>query len=127
MCSVVRRIRADEALRLRAFRLRALADAPTAFGSTLAREEAFPESVWHERASAGAAGSELRLGAAKDLQMKLALILEGEAPYDIFVRWKPIEEQSLGWEPDVNDGVRLKARFRRALLGESADVLPEER
>jgi len=58
MCPVVRRIRADEALRLRAFRLRALADAPTAFGSTLAREEAFPESVWHERASAGAAGSD---------------------------------------------------------------------
>jgi len=26
-----------------------------------------------------------------------------------------------------NDGVLLKARFRRALLGESADVLPEER
>jgi thiamine pyrophosphate-dependent acetolactate synthase large subunit-like protein len=26
-----------------------------------------------------------------------------------------------------NDGVVLKARFRRALLGESADVLPEER
>ncbi|TMH72024.1 MAG: aldehyde dehydrogenase [Betaproteobacteria bacterium] len=26
-----------------------------------------------------------------------------------------------------NDGVLLKARFRRALLGDSADVLPEER
>jgi len=58
MRPVVRRIRADEALWLRAFRLRALADAPTAFGSTLAREEAFPESVWHERASAGAAGGD---------------------------------------------------------------------
>ena len=59
MSPVVRRIRADEALRLRALRLRALADAPTAFGSTLAREEAFPESVWHERALAGAAGGDL--------------------------------------------------------------------
>ena len=54
----IRRIRADEGLRLRTIRLRALAEAPTAFGSTLAREEAFVESVWHERASGGAAGAD---------------------------------------------------------------------
>jgi GNAT superfamily N-acetyltransferase len=53
----IRRIRADEGLRLRALRLRALADAPLAFGSTLAREQAFDESVWHERAAGAAAGS----------------------------------------------------------------------
>ena len=40
----------------------------------------------------------------------LELILEGEAPYDIFVRWKPLEEQPIGWEPDLNDGVRLNIR-----------------
>ena len=45
-------------------------------------------------------GAEGRLEAAKDLQSRLALILEGETPYDIFVRWKPIEEQPIGWEPD---------------------------
>ncbi len=54
----VRRIRPDEGLRLRALRLRALADSPMAFGSTLAREEAFPARVWHERAAGGAAGDE---------------------------------------------------------------------
>ena len=41
----VRQIRPEEGLPLRALRLRALADAPMAFGSTLAREEAFPEDV----------------------------------------------------------------------------------
>jgi GNAT superfamily N-acetyltransferase len=54
----IRRIRADEGLRLRAIRLRALAEAPTAFSSSLAREQAFPESAWHERAAGGASGSD---------------------------------------------------------------------
>jgi len=52
----IRRIRADEGLRLRDIRLHALADSPMAYGSTLAREEAYPEAVWHERAANGAAG-----------------------------------------------------------------------
>ena len=54
----IRRIRADEGLRLREVRLRALAEAPLAFGSTLAREQTFPESAWHERAAGGASGSD---------------------------------------------------------------------
>jgi len=37
----IRRIRADEGLRLRALRLRALSDSPTAYGSTLASEELY--------------------------------------------------------------------------------------
>lgn len=56
MSAIVRRIRPDEGLRLRALRLRALADAPLAFGSTLAREEAFADEVWQDRADRGAAG-----------------------------------------------------------------------
>ena len=54
----IRRIRPDEGLRLRALRLHALGDAPKAFGSTLAREEAFAENVWHERAAGGSAGGD---------------------------------------------------------------------
>jgi GNAT superfamily N-acetyltransferase len=52
----IRRIRADEGLRLRDVRLGSLADSPMAYGSTLAREQAYPEAVWHERAANGAAG-----------------------------------------------------------------------
>jgi GNAT superfamily N-acetyltransferase len=55
----IRRIRADEGLRLKALRLRALADSPMAYGSTLAREQAYPDSIWHERAANGAAGDKV--------------------------------------------------------------------
>ncbi len=58
----------------------------------------------------GIDGAEMRLTAAQDLKRRLELILEGEKPYDIFVRWKPLEQQPIGWEPDLNDGVRLNIR-----------------
>ena len=44
------------------------------------------------------------------MKKRLELIQEGEAPYDIFVRWKPLEKQPVGWDPDINDGVRLNIR-----------------
>jgi hypothetical protein len=44
------------------------------------------------------------------LKRELERILEGEPPYDLFIRWKPLHEQPIGWEPDVNDGVRLNIR-----------------
>ncbi len=41
---------------------------------------------------------------------KLKLILVGEAPHDIYVRWKTLAEQPVGWDPDLDDGVRLNIR-----------------
>ena len=38
----------------------------------------------------GEDGAEGRLAAAIELQNRLKLILEGEPPFDIFVRWKPL-------------------------------------
>lgn len=58
----------------------------------------------------GESGAEGLLSAALKLKEKLELILEGEAPYDIFVRWKPLNQQPIGWDPDLNDGVRLNIR-----------------
>lgn len=59
---------------------------------------------------AGAAGADGRLVEALKLQKKLVVILEGEPPYDIYVRWKPLDQQPIGWAPDLNDGVRLNIR-----------------
>ena len=59
---------------------------------------------------AGESGSDARLQAAKHLQARLKLILEGEPPYDLFVRWKPLSKQAIGWHPDLNDGVRMNIR-----------------
>jgi hypothetical protein len=58
----------------------------------------------------GVDGAQTRLVAAQDLKRRLELILEGEKPYDIFVRWKPLAEQPIGWSPDLNDGVRMNIR-----------------
>ena len=52
----VRRVRTDEGLMLRSLRLQALADAPMAFGTTLAEEQTRPDALWHQRAVDGAAG-----------------------------------------------------------------------
>ncbi|MBY0437280.1 MAG: SAM-dependent DNA methyltransferase [Burkholderiales bacterium] len=59
---------------------------------------------------AGDGDATLRLARAQALNEKLEAILEGEAPYDIFVRWKPAHLQPIGWEPDLNDGVRMNIR-----------------
>ena len=65
----------------------------------------------------GVAGSDARLVAALELREQLEKILEGEPPYDIFVRWKSVGEQPVGWHPDTNDGVRLNIRpFMRAAI-----------
>ncbi len=69
---------------------------------------------WIERQRADTsdevAGADLRLAAALELRRKLEAILKGEPPFDIYVRWKSLAEQPIGWDPDLDDGVRLNLR-----------------
>ena len=58
----------------------------------------------------GVDGADGRLAAAHDLRNQLARIMAGEPPCDLFVRWKPLGEQPIGWDPDINDGVRINIR-----------------
>lgn len=58
----------------------------------------------------GKDGADILLNAAENLKTQLVAILEGEKGLDIFVRWKPLAEQPIGWNPDLNDGVRLNIR-----------------
>lgn len=59
---------------------------------------------------AGNADATLKLAKAEALKAQLEAILEGEPPYDIFVRWKPLHQLPIGWDPDLNDGVRMNIR-----------------
>ena len=70
----IRRVRPDEGLRVRALRLQALADAPLAYGSTVAREQAFDDTVWHERARDGAAGVDRVTFVAEDKNRWVGLV-----------------------------------------------------
>ena len=71
----------------------------------------------------GLDGADGRLAAAQDLQHQLKQIISGEPPCDVFVRWKPLGEQPIGWEPDINDGVRINIRpFMSAELSRGGRV-----
>jgi hypothetical protein len=67
-------------------------------------------SQQQQEIASGVDGAEERLAAAEVLKQRLELILEGESPYDIFVRWKSLADQTIGWNPDLNDGIRLNIR-----------------
>lgn len=56
MEAAVRRVRANEGSLLRSVRLAALADSPSAFGSSYAAEADQPDHYWTDRATLGAAG-----------------------------------------------------------------------
>ena len=70
----VRRIHADESLRLRAIRLNALADAPNAFGSTLQEEQARSSEHWTRDAQEAAGSDTMAIFVAEEQERWYGLV-----------------------------------------------------
>jgi len=70
--------------------------------------------AWIDRKRAEAdnevVGAEVRVAHAEHLRDELIKIYNGDPPCDLFVRWKPLRRQPIGWDPDINDGVRVNIR-----------------
>src|SRR5579875_1800187 len=71
---VIRQIQATEAAELRAIRLRALAESPDAFGSTLAETQARSMQEWNERVARDAVGEKGVLFVAEDAGRWIGLV-----------------------------------------------------
>ncbi|HEX6621721.1 MAG TPA: GNAT family N-acetyltransferase, partial [Solirubrobacteraceae bacterium] len=80
MSPTVRRIDAGEADLLRALRLRALADAPMAFGSTLAREQGYEPEQWERRAAESAGGGPRAIFIAEPQAGMASGVIDDEDP-----------------------------------------------
>ncbi|NNG40911.1 GNAT family N-acetyltransferase [Flexivirga sp. ID2601S] len=128
--------------RMRAVRLRALADAPAMFGSDLAREEAFDEAEWRRRAArpvtflvsvdgddAGMAGVFDFDGAWCVMGMWLAPQVRGTGIVDEllcacadFVRERGADRVALAVMEDNPAGIRAYARNGFVATGEREHV-----
>jgi ribosomal protein S18 acetylase RimI-like enzyme len=75
---VVKRATAEDWRALRLVRLSALADAPSAFGSSLGEEEGFGESVWRQWASSGV----VFLALVEGSPVGMVAALDGESSED---------------------------------------------
>jgi ribosomal protein S18 acetylase RimI-like enzyme len=85
----VRRVRLDEWRELREVRLRALADAPDAFGTTHAEAVARPDSWWRGWAerSASEAGQAMFLAREGDALVGVAGIFGDRRRFDVISMW----------------------------------------
>ena len=78
MSATVRRLGAHEADLLRDLRLRALGDAPMAFGSTLAREQDYPPEQWERWAADSATGEGQAIFIAEPAKGMASAVIDGE-------------------------------------------------
>jgi GNAT superfamily N-acetyltransferase len=114
----VRRIRPDEVWRLRALRLRALAEAPQAFGSTLAKESTFADAVWVERATRGAAGEDKVTYVAEEGDRLVGLVTGSveAGRFDLFGMFVEPEARGRGVGAALVEAVIAWARARGATI-----------
>lgn len=74
MSFTIRQIRSGEEANFRTIRLRALADSPSAFASTLEETEARPTEYWHDRVRSAVAAQENVLFVATDGDAWIGLV-----------------------------------------------------
>jgi ribosomal protein S18 acetylase RimI-like enzyme len=121
----VRRVTADDVDLMRDMRLRALQDAPLAFGSTYAREAAFDRAVWEQRVRANAAG-ERSVGFVADPSAGMAVGAIDEREPDVahlYGMWVAPEARRTGTGRALVDAVIAWAAERGArLLTTSVEV-----
>lgn len=119
----IRRIRSDEGPAFRAIRLRAIAESPLAFGSTLPETETRPAAYWDGRARSGAEGIENILLVAEAEQRWVGIVggfLEGAGRrVDIVSMWVDPACRGRGAGRDLIEAVLAWARehqMERAVL-----------
>lgn len=113
MSPTVRRLRAGEAGLLRDVRLRALRDAPMAFGSTTAREEAYGPGAWERWAADGARGERQAIFIAEPEAGMASAVIDDEDPAlaHLYAMWvapsargsgaaRALVEAVLGWSAE---------------------------
>lgn len=86
----IRRVTPAEWPAVRELRLRALKCDPAAFGSTLAREEAFTDDLWQERTTRTATSETSSQWVAVDPSERLvgtAVVAEAEGRVNVFSMW----------------------------------------
>lgn len=89
---VIRRVCTQDAMRVRDLRLQALAADPLAFGSNYAKEVAFPESRWIERAAEQATSADRAMflaSAGETIVGMIVAVREEDRPtvFGVFAVW----------------------------------------
>jgi ribosomal protein S18 acetylase RimI-like enzyme len=114
--ATVRRLGADEADLLRSLRLRALGDAPMAFGSTLAREEGYAPAQWERWAAASASGEHQVIFIAEPACGMASGVIDDDDPAlaHLYAMWVAPEARGTGAGTALLDAVLAWAADRGA-------------
>ena len=117
--------------RVRAIRLRALADAPDAFGTTLAEDEARPPGEWRARLEHPAAATFVATADGRDVGLATGRGWEGRDDVaGLFGMWVAPESRRLGIGQGLVDAVVGWARsagYARVLLDVADGNIPASR
>lgn len=121
----IERMQPDDWERVRAVRLRALADAPDAFGTRLEEDEALPLEMWRTRLENPEAVTFLASADDKDVGLVVSLPWPGRAgAVGLFAMWVAPEARGQGVGGALVDAVAGWARaggFKRVVLDVADD------